>query len=209
MNEFINTSYVIGDDALVDSLIMRTITEYKEDRITKIGSRAFYGCTALQIVDAPNVTFLGSYAFQECNSLTLLNLPNLKDADTYAFSQAAALQKLKLPKLTYLRGFSLDGCAALEMLDLGSATQMDARFYSNTKLTTIILRNPDVVCSAGLFQLDVTPIGKGLGYIYVPSILIESYKIATNWSAYASQLRILEDYTIDGTITGELDETKI
>lgn len=45
--------------------------------------------------------------------------------------------------------------------------------------------------------------------IYVPAALIDSYKAATNWSAYANQFRALEDYTVDGTITGELDESKI
>lgn len=39
--------------------------------------------------------------------------------------------------------------------------------------------------------------------------LVDSYKAATNWSTYATQFRALEDYTVDGTITGELDSTKI
>ena len=47
------------------------------------------------------------------------------------------------------------------------------------------------------------------GYIYVPRALVDSYKSATNWSTYASQFRALEDYTVDGTIMGELDESKI
>ena len=54
-----------------------------------------------------------------------------------------------------------------------------------------------------------TPIASGTGYIYVPAVLIDSYKAATNWSTYAAQFRALEDYTVDGTTTGELDETKI
>lgn len=39
--------------------------------------------------------------------------------------------------------------------------------------------------------------------------LVDSYKAATNWSTYADQIRALEDYTVDGTTTGALDETKI
>ena len=53
------------------------------------------------------------------------------------------------------------------------------------------------------------PIMKGEGYIYVPRALVDSYKVATNWSSWATQFRALEDYTVDGTTTGELDETKI
>jgi hypothetical protein len=52
-------------------------------------------------------------------------------------------------------------------------------------------------------------IADGKGYIYVPRTLVNSYKTATNWSVYANQFRALEDYTVDGTITGELDESKI
>lgn len=49
----------------------------------------------------------------------------------------------------------------------------------------------------------------GTGYIYVPRALVDTYKAATNWSTIADQFRALEDYTVDGTITGELDESKI
>jgi hypothetical protein len=45
--------------------------------------------------------------------------------------------------------------------------------------------------------------------IYVPSVLVDSYKAYTNWSAIAVNIHALEDYTVDGTITGELDEAKI
>jgi hypothetical protein len=55
----------------------------------------------------------------------------------------------------------------------------------------------------------MTRIEKGTGYIYVPADLVDSYKAATNWSTFAAQFRALEDYTVDGTITGELDITKI
>jgi hypothetical protein len=54
-----------------------------------------------------------------------------------------------------------------------------------------------------------TPIESGTGYIYVPAALIDSYKTETNWSAFAAQYRALEDYTVDGTVTGEMDESKI
>jgi hypothetical protein len=58
-------------------------------------------------------------------------------------------------------------------------------------------------------SFDSSSIAKGTGYVYVPRSLVDSYKSATNWSTYANQFRALEDYTVDGTITGELDESKI
>jgi hypothetical protein len=44
------------------------------------------------------------------------------------------------------------------------------------------------------------------GYIYVPRDMIETLQSATNWSVL--QFRALEDYTVDGTTTGEFDDEK-
>ena len=55
-----------------------------------------------------------------------------------------------------------------------------------------------------------TPIALGTtGYIYVPRDLIASYEAATNWSTFAGRYRALEDYTVDGTITGAFDDTRL
>ena len=61
----------------------------------------------------------------------------------------------------------------------------------------------------GTVNATYNPAGAKDGYIYVPRNMIETLSNATNWSAYASQLRALEDYTVDGTTTGDLDESKI
>lgn len=206
---FVNTAVVIGDDALTDSIIMRTITEYKEDRITSVGEYGLSHCTELVTVDLPNVTLVKSYAFINNSKLVTLNLPNLTNGSSYMFANCSALARLDLPKLGDLSNFAIDGCTSLEVLDLGVATTINARFYSNVNLATLILRNPNVVCSSSLSNFNVTKIGNGEGYIYVPRALLNDYKVATNWSVYANQIRALEDYTVDGTITGELDETKI
>lgn len=162
---FINTLDVIGDDALTDSLIERTITEYKDNEVTVIGDQAFSGCSLLTICEVPVVTSVGSSAFSSCTALERLDFTALT----------------KLPSLYYLKS-----------------------------LRSLILRNTVMVTGPSSYMdLNETPIKKGTGYIYVPSTLVDTYKAATNWSNYANQFRALEDYTVDGTITGELDLTKI
>jgi len=74
MAEFINTADIIGDDEMCDQIIMRTVTEYRENRISKVGQYAFYGCTALTEVDVPNVTSIAGEAFRNCSALTALIL---------------------------------------------------------------------------------------------------------------------------------------
>jgi hypothetical protein len=67
----------------------------------------------------------------------------------------------------------------------------------------------------GTVDSTYNPNGDKDGYFYVPRALLsdddatKDYRRATNWSTYASQFRALEDYTVDGTITGALDPTKI
>lgn len=74
MSEFINTADIIGDDEMCDQIIMRTVTEYKENRISKIGRYAFYNSTALAVVDVPNVTSIEATSLYGCSALTALIL---------------------------------------------------------------------------------------------------------------------------------------
>ena len=82
-------------------------------------------------------------------------------------------------------------------------------FGGCSKLTTVTLRGNTLVALSHQNNFVNTPIANGTGYIYVPKALIEDYKVATNWTTYANQFRALEDYTVDGTTTGKLDESKI
>lgn len=151
MSSFVNTVDVIGDDALTDSIITRTITEYRDDRITIVGVRAFYYCTALTLVDLPSVTFFDNAAFAYCNALIAVILRN----------------EHTICRMTY-----------------------------NTVLPDATFKN-------------------GNGYAYVPRSLLsdtnadKDYRRSTQWVNYVDRIRALEDYTVDGTIWGELDWDKI
>ena len=74
MLEFINTADVIGDEEMFAQIIQRTVTQYQENRISKIGANAFCGCTALTVVDVPEVTTIDANAFGECTALEALIL---------------------------------------------------------------------------------------------------------------------------------------
>ena len=80
MAEFINTVDVLGDDAVMDSIINRTITEFNDDTIETVGVNAFRGCTALTSADLPNCKSLGSGAFNGCTALTSFNFESLTNS---------------------------------------------------------------------------------------------------------------------------------
>lgn len=232
MSDFINTIDVLGDDAVIDSIIDRSITEFKDNVITKIGSRAFSDCAALETVDLPNVTSLGAQAFWACSSLTSVdcpnitstseqvffhctavtkvNLPNLTSAGMSLFYGCTALPSLSLPSLTNTNGHLCYECTSLKLIDLPKLSSIGTNEFAKCNaLVALILRGGTICALLSSGALNNTPIASGTGYIYVPSALLDSYKAATNWSTYAAQFRALEDYTVDGTVTGELDETKI
>ena len=150
MSEFINSIDVLGDDAVIDSIIDRTITEYNDSSISKVGDFAFYGCDKLVSVNFPSAVTIGTYSFAYCTNLTKADFASVTVISSSAFRDSG-------------------------------------------KLTALILRNTARVPS--LLAADMfngTPIRSGTGYIYVPAALVDSY--TTNWGAYASQIRAIEDY---------------
>lgn len=74
MADFINTIDVLGDDAVIDSIIERRIIEFADDRLTALGSHAFNGCTALKFTDLPSLKTMAGGVLNECISLVALIL---------------------------------------------------------------------------------------------------------------------------------------
>ena len=212
MNEFINTIDILGDDVVIDSIIDRSITEFKDNVLTTIGAYAFYSCTALTSVALPNVTTLNGEVFNNCTSLVNIDLPNVtRLAGNSIFQSCTSLKKIRLPEALNINSYTFRYCTNLEIIDLPKLTSIAWDICINcTALKAFILRNTEVVCSLTNENcFNSSTIGSKKGYIYVPRALVDSYKAATNWSTFATQIRALEDYTVDGTITGELDESKI
>lgn len=177
-----------GIDTQLDAIIDKTVVNFRNDTVTKLGSGVFYRCTALKSL--------------ECSSV--------KTIDYMTCLGCTALKVLSLPSLTYVGNQSFTDCISLTSLDFNELENIHYHsFYGCSKLTTLIIRASNVCSSQYSSNFTNTPIASGTGYIYVPSALVDSYKTATNWSVYADQFRALEDYTVDGTTTGELDESKI
>ena len=138
-------------------------------------------------ISSSSATSIGSYAFYSCSSLTTVDFPVATSIGTSAFQNCSSLTTANFPVATSIRTSAFQYCRSLKSL---------------------LLRNNKVCTLSNTNTFNSTPISSGTGYIYVPSELIEQYKVATNWSTYAAQFRALEDYTVDGTITGELDPAK-
>lgn len=173
----------------VAALLMNTLTTLDNSIVTSLRTRACQGATKLVTVNLPLVTSLGSYAFYQCS----------------------ALETAKLPKLTSVSTQVFYGCTKLKHADCGQLGNIPAQtFNACSALTELILRKTGSICTlSNVNGVNNSPIVKGTGYVYVPSALVASYEKDSVWTSFASQFRALEDYTVDGTITGELDESKI
>ena len=184
------------------------------------GRYSFYYCTKMKEINLPLTTKLYQNQFRNCTLLETVNIPAVVDMETNVFLDTPALKALYIPNCTN-SCFSLNGAAIgatnLEILDLAkndNGFSAISRYIvgNNSKLTHLAIRSTTMVTLGNpvATAMATCPITQGNGWVYVPRNLISSYQAATNWSTLGtSQWRALEDYTVDGTITGDLDPSKI
>ena len=211
-------------------LVERTLSGmYVNDRVTSIGAMALRECTKITGVKFVNAVSVSAESFlnsgvrdvdlPEATSLignvfssglpTTANFPKVTSIGNRCFTQPGT-KILCFPALKDLNGevFYQD-TGAMQVLDLHAITSFGC--YSvvrgEWKCPALVIRTNTVASQHMSFSGGI--LTTGTGYIYVPRALVDSYKAATNWSAVASQFRALEDYTLDGTIMGELDYAKM
>lgn len=198
------------------------LTDVTLPNVEYLGSYAFSLCSGLQSINLPKVTSLQSQALYSCSSLREVNLPNLVTVASQVMGSCKKLESIVLPSLPTIGNYMFSYDDALRKVDAPIATSVSANAFAYCyKFTTLILRSSTMCTLAntnafnscyhfhGTTNSSHNPSGAKDGYIYVPRALVDTYKAASNWSTYASQIRALEDYTVDGTTTGALDESKI
>lgn len=195
----------------VDSILAGTITEINSN-ITKVVGYACRGMTALTTVNLPNANNIREYAFHSCSALTSVHIPLAASLGSYIFYGCSALTKISIPLAATVPASTFYNCSNLVEADFGSSTNgvYASAFYGTSSLKALTLRKTSAITTlANVNAFTGSAIANGTGYIYVPRALLDTYKAATNWSTFATQFRALEDYTVDGTTTGALDESKI
>lgn len=178
-----------------------------------IETRAFQECSLLEEINLPSCQTLKGYTFISCEILNRVNLPLCQTLGDSVFYSCKSLTEICLPNVESIGNQCFYACSALTFVDLPSIKSLPSQklFQSCTNLKTLILRSETMVTltysvtnSYGMFGASsVSP------YIYVPSALIDEYKATNQWAVRSSYFRALEDYTVDGTITGEFDKSKI
>lgn len=132
--------------------------------ITTIGSKAFYECTSLSIINLSNVTTINSAAFQQCTNLKNIYLTSIKNLNSscfrkctslinitfsneiskigeYAFSNCTAIDVLTIPdSVTTIDESCFEGCSKLTSLSLGEGvTSIGKKAFNNCGLTSVFI----------------------------------------------------------------------
>lgn len=165
--------FVIKPETSIDDLIEGFFSgSYTNDRIYRINQGGLSHSSKLTEVNFPNVIDILPYAFEMCTGLRFVNLPSAQKVYSGVFYGCTALEKLDLPRCRFI----------------GTAAFLDC-----TLLGRLVLRHGEIVTLENTNAFTGTPIAGGTGYVYVPDNLVDSYKTATNWSAYASQIKPISE----------------
>lgn len=200
----------------LDAFITREISgTYTNDRITKVGHYGFGGCENLTSINLPNVVTVGDSGFYNCKllknvflpklttlgnngfnntGLESINLPLCTKLGSSSFSYTKQLISAVLPLVTSISGFCFD-YSSVQKIDTSSAVSIGGYAFNNAmQLATLILRKPSVCTLANSTNIFTnTKIAAGTGYVYVPDNLVDSYKTATNWVTFASQIKPISE----------------
>lgn len=180
------------------------IRGFAAPKLLDVPSRAFYASTSLGTVSIPAATLVDTYAFNGCTSLREVVLSNVKQLGSHCFDGCESLQQVDLRSMDeiptgfragFVPSYAFRNCKALIKLDVGkSVALLDSHaLYGCSALGTLILRS-EQVANLGSLAISGTGIANGTGYVYVKRAVVDDYKSNSKWSAYAAQIRAIEDY---------------
>lgn len=196
-----------GGSEAEDGLISGTLSgDYRNDRVTEVGQYGFYNQKNLTSLDLPNVTSISLSSIMGCNKLETANIPLLAYIPLYGFRNCAVLQSISFPLVTQIQSSGVAGCYLLSYVYIPSVAEIQSYAFEYCySLKTVILGGTSVCklsdanafnsCYHILGTKDYTYNPEGLkdGYMFVPDNLLEDYRQATNWSAFADQIKPISE----------------
>lgn len=186
-----------GYVSALEAIPHNTISGKVELRGNSIKAGTFWNATKITAVDAPNATSIGDYAFRGCSALKEINAPNAMSLGDRSISICQNITRVEFPELTEVPGYAFYGDYALTYADFPKVGSIGANAFYRCALKTLILRKADaIVTLAATSAFTGSGIANGTGFVYVPDDLVEQYKVATNWSTYASQIKPLSELEV-------------
>lgn len=151
-----------------NEIITGASKDFFDKEATSLITSSFQGNLIISSVAFPNVVTVGDNLFRGSSSLVKIHMPALQNTEiSFAYS-----------------------CKNLDVVYIPSVTEIgNYAFAQSSKISAIILGGEQVVSLSNINALNSSGIAFGTGYVYVPDDLVEQYKVATNWSTYAAQIK--------------------
>lgn len=164
-----------------------TIASINLPNVLAINKETFYHCYNLTLVNLPAVTNIAEYGFYYCYNLEAIELPSVEVLDRGAFYICTKLKSVKLPVVTTIGQAAFYNCD-IDSIELPKANYIGVSAFGDNPLNSLTLRSETLCALENINALENTAIAKGTGYVYVPAVLYNSYRNATNWTVYADQI---------------------
>lgn len=131
-----------GDTSVEDGLIDGSLTEYTNNRVTKLRTRAFMNHTGITSASFPNVTSMGDNVFEGCAMLAEISAPNCATLGGSAFCNCVVLSSVELSQdLKTIPNYCFSGSGLTEFSH-STATSIGRHAFSGcSKLKSVSLPN--------------------------------------------------------------------
>ena len=185
-----NTASFVASNAFKGNINIQTVNLLYA---TSVGDNAFEHCTSLTQVSLHMCSYIGRDAFNYCTSLSQVNLPMCSSIDYGAFYNCFSLNQVSLPMCAFLGENAFYNCTSLTQMSLPMCSHIGSSAFYRCRLLSIITIGYSGICSLtspGAF--NGAQITSSIGSIYVPASLVDSYKSATNWSYFSTQIFPIE-----------------
>lgn len=198
VTEYANVLVSMPLYAIPDALIMRTITDYSNDSLYKVGDYAFRDCTDLTSFKCPNVSKIGEQAFAYCRNLADFDFSSVETIDTQAFDNCLAFKSCTLNVAKTINDYAFKNCNYLKNISLPELAEIGYGVFTgcdNLEYIKIGSQDSTTVATADFGN----PISDSEGYtcpkIYVADSLIDEYRNATNWNLISNHIYPLSEFT--------------
>lgn len=175
-----------------------------ETNFSSIPEDCFAGCSLLSMISLSKCEIVGDGAFEGCSNLRVVNLPECSQVWNATFADCTQLYSVSLPKCTALYDWAFNGCSSLMYISLPECAYVGSyAFQFCYQLSSIVLPKCNIIESAAFSRAGLQTITLGassicylrgsnvfystrISGIFVPSNLVEGYKIAPYWSQYST-----------------------